>query len=157
MRGNVAVRVWNTSKSPAEVAWVNWNHSATELQVTDAAHIAGWSAGEVLRFGDPNPTGSNVLDLVALDISGYLQAQLGAVFPQAGVIWGFTCPRQQGRRVLPFLPMAVLERRSAAMRSAMAAGMGWPCRSGRVNRRQYQTAISCSCGNMSPARQPTCR
>lgn len=102
MRGNVAVRVWNTSKSPAEAAWVNWNLSATELQVTDAAHIAGWSAGEVLRLGDPNPTGSNVLDLVALDISGYLQAQLGAVFPQAGVMLGLYLSSTTGPAGLAF-------------------------------------------------------
>ena len=43
-------------------------------------------AGEALRLGDPNPTSGNVLELVALDISGYLQNQLGTVFPQKGVM-----------------------------------------------------------------------
>jgi hypothetical protein len=88
MQGNAAVRVWNTSKSPAQSAWVDWNLSATELRVTDAAHIAGWSGGETLQLGDPNPTGENVLGMVAVDVSGYLFNQLGAVFPQKGLQLG---------------------------------------------------------------------
>ena len=102
MRGNVAVRVWNISKSPAEAAWIDWNLSATELQVTDAAHIADWSGGDMLRLGDPNPTGNNVLELVALDISGYLQAQLGAVFPQRGVMLGLYISSMTGPAGLAF-------------------------------------------------------
>lgn len=81
---------------------MNWNLSATELPVTDAAHIASWSAGEVLRLGDPNLTGSNVLDLLALDISGYLQAQLGGVFPQVGVMVGLYLSSTTGSAGLAF-------------------------------------------------------
>ena len=86
MQDNVAVRIWNISKSPAQAAWVDWNLTASELRVTDAAHIAGWTAGDTLQLGDPNPTDDNVLGMVALDISGYLFNQLGAVFPQKGLM-----------------------------------------------------------------------
>jgi hypothetical protein len=96
MQDNVAVRVWNTSKSPAEAAWVDWNLSTTALRVTDGAHIAGWTAGETLRLGDPNPTDDNVLDMIALDISGYLANQLGAVFPQKGVMLGLFVTSSDG-------------------------------------------------------------
>ena len=96
MQGNVAVRIWNTSKSPAEAAWVDWNLSASELQVTDASDIAGWLAGETLQLGDPNPTGANTLNMVALDISGYLFNQLGAVFPQKGLMLGLFIKSSDG-------------------------------------------------------------
>lgn len=102
MRDNVAVRVWNMSKSPAEAAWVDWNLSSTDMRVTDAAHIAGWMAGDTLRLGDPNPTGSNVLEMVALDISGYLQNQLGAIFPQKGVMLGLFITSSDGVASLSF-------------------------------------------------------
>jgi hypothetical protein len=96
MQGNTAVRVWNTSKSPPQSAWVDWDLSATELRVTDAAHIAGWSGGETLQLGDPNPTGDNVLGMVALDISSYLWSQLGVVFPQKGVMLGLYVASSDG-------------------------------------------------------------
>ncbi|KCZ87576.1 DUF2793 domain-containing protein [Hyphomonas johnsonii] len=96
MRGNVAVRIWNTSKSPAEAAWVDWNISTTDLRVTDAAHVAGWANGDVIRLGDPDPTGENELEMVALDISGYLASQLGAVFPQRGVMLGLYVSSSDG-------------------------------------------------------------
>ena len=86
MAGVCMVRVWNTSKSPAQSAWVLGVNSATQLVVSNAAHIAGWSNGETLRLGDPNPTGSNVLEMVAIDISPYMQTHLGAVFAQKGVL-----------------------------------------------------------------------
>jgi hypothetical protein len=86
MRGLAAVRIWNTSKAPAEAAWVDYDLSADSLRVTDAAHVAGWSTGDALRLGDPNPTGANALQMVAIDISGFLQNALGAVFPQKGVM-----------------------------------------------------------------------
>lgn len=96
MQGNTAVRVWNTSKSPPQSAWVDWDLSATEQRVTDGAHIAGWSVGETLQLGDPNPTGDNVQGMVALDISGYLASQLGAVFPQKGVMLGISSSSSDG-------------------------------------------------------------
>lgn len=84
---NVAlVRIWNVSKSPAQSAWVNWNNSATQLNVTNAAHIAGWTAGDTLRLGDPIPTGANTLGMVAIDISNFLYNSFGAVFPQKGLM-----------------------------------------------------------------------
>lgn len=104
MRGNTAVRVWNVSKSPAEAAWVDWNESSTQLRVTDAAHVAGWSSGETLRLGDPNPTGDNTLEMVALDIGGYLLGQLGAVFPQKGVMLGVACSSSNGPAAISLSP-----------------------------------------------------
>ena len=96
MRDNVAVRVWNTSKTPAEAAWVDRDLSSTQFRVTDAAHVAGWANGETLRLGDPNPTGDNVLQMVALDISAYLFNQLGAVFPQKGLFLGLFTSSSDG-------------------------------------------------------------
>ncbi len=100
MRDNVAVRVWNVSRTPAEAAWVDWNLSSSSLRVTDSAHVAAWSAGDMLRLGDPNPTDANALEMVALDISGYLAGQLGAVFPQAGVNLGLYVSSSSGPAAL---------------------------------------------------------
>lgn len=85
MRNVAMVRIWNISKSPAEAAWVNWNNSATQLSVSNAAHIATWAAGETIRLGDPNPTGTNALNMVAIDISNYLFNNFGSVFKQKGL------------------------------------------------------------------------
>ncbi len=79
------VRIWNTSKTPAQAAWVKYQVSVNTFTVSNAAHISGWLTGETLRLGDPNPTGTNVLSMIAIDISPYMQAHLGAVFPQKGV------------------------------------------------------------------------
>jgi hypothetical protein len=85
MRNVAMVRIWNISKSPAEAAWVNWNNSDTQLNVSNAAHIATWAAGQTIRLGDPNPTGTNTLDMVAIDISNYLFNNFGSVFRQKGL------------------------------------------------------------------------
>ncbi len=81
----VLIRVWNTSKTPAQAAWVKYQVSVNTFTVSNAAHISGWLTGETLRLGDPNPTSSNVLSMIAIDISPYMQAHLGAVFPQKGL------------------------------------------------------------------------
>ena len=86
MRNAAMVRIWNTGKSPAEPAWVTWNAGESRLSVNDAADIAGWSPGDTLRLGDPNPTGTNTLGMVAIDISPFLQSVFGAVFRQRGVL-----------------------------------------------------------------------
>jgi hypothetical protein len=88
MGGLAAVRVWNTSKTPAVPAWVNAYVSETEVKVTAAADIAGWSNGDTIQVGDPNPTGANTLGMIAVDISGYLEGALGSVFPQKGLMLG---------------------------------------------------------------------
>jgi hypothetical protein len=67
MAGRSRYRIWNMSKSPAQSAWVSDSPTTTTLTVTDAAHISGWSSGETIRLGDPNPTGANTLQMVALD------------------------------------------------------------------------------------------
>jgi hypothetical protein len=79
------VRIWNVSKTPAQAAWVDWNLAANQFRVSNAAHISGWLAGETLRIGDPNPTGTNVLNMVALDISNYMFNTFGTVFRQRGL------------------------------------------------------------------------
>lgn len=81
----VLVRIWNTSKTPAQAAWVKYQAAANIFTVSNAAHVSGWAPGETLRLGDPNPTGTNVLSMIAIDISPYMQAHLGAVFPQKGL------------------------------------------------------------------------
>jgi Protein of unknown function (DUF2793) len=85
IRGISKVRIWNTSKSPPQAAWVNWNVSATEFSVHNSSDIASWSAGETLRIGDPNPTGTNALNMIAIDIGDYLFNSFGVVFPQRGL------------------------------------------------------------------------
>lgn len=85
MQNATMVRIWNISKTPAQAAWITWNNSANAFSVSSAANIASWAAGESLRLGDPNPTGSNTLSMVALDLSNYLQAAFGTVFRQRGL------------------------------------------------------------------------
>jgi hypothetical protein len=86
MAGVSYVRIWNTTKAaPGAPAWVKAAPAGNQLQVTDAAAIAGWVAGETVQIGDPSPA---VLPqpAIALDVSPMLQAQFGAVFPQAGLM-----------------------------------------------------------------------
>ena len=86
MRGLSAVRIWNTSKVPAQSAWVIYDVSTTVAQVSNAAHIATWTNGETIRLGDPNPTGTNTLGMIAVDISGYIQTNFGVQFRQKGLL-----------------------------------------------------------------------
>jgi Protein of unknown function (DUF2793) len=98
MQNASMVRIWNMSKTPAQPAWVDWNLAANQFRVSNPAHIAGWLAGESLRIGDPNPTGANALQMVALDISNYLFNMFGTVFRQRGLKLSFT-PQGIGGRV----------------------------------------------------------
>lgn len=84
MTGVVMARIWNTSKSPAESAWLVASSSATTQQVHAAADIAGWLNGETVQIGDP--TGTTPGRVIALDISPMLQNLFGAVFPQTGIV-----------------------------------------------------------------------
>jgi hypothetical protein len=85
MMANCAyVRIWNTSKTPEQSAWLMAVPSSTTLKVLSSATISGWTNGETIRIGDPAtiaPTAS-----FALDISPMLQNVLGAVFRQSGVL-----------------------------------------------------------------------
>lgn len=78
-------RIWNTSKSPAQPAWINDYVSTTRFKVSNSADIAGWVSGETIRLGDPNPTGANTLNMVAVDIGDYMDQFAGGAFPQKGV------------------------------------------------------------------------
>lgn len=102
MRGNVAIRVWNMTRPQPESAWVDWNLSADSLRVTDADHLAGWAPGDTLRLGDPAPTGDNALQMVAIDVSGYLETHLGAVFPQKGLFLSLYVSSSDGASGLDF-------------------------------------------------------
>jgi hypothetical protein len=84
MAGVSYVRIWNTTKTPAESAWVKAQPAAGQLQVTDAANVTGWSPGDTIQVGDPTDQTPN--RCVALDISPMMQAVLGRVFPQLGVL-----------------------------------------------------------------------
>jgi Protein of unknown function (DUF2793) len=85
MRDASMVRIWNTTKSPAQSAWINWNAAANVFLVHNGSDVASWAGGDQLRLGDPNPTGTNALQMVALDISNYLFNTFGRVFPQRGL------------------------------------------------------------------------
>jgi len=85
MQNNAMVRLWNITKVPAESCWVDWNNSTTQFRVQNAADISGWLATETLQLGDPNPTGTNTLQMVAIDISNFLLNKIGGVFRQKAV------------------------------------------------------------------------
>ncbi|MBL8546132.1 MAG: DUF2793 domain-containing protein [Hyphomonadaceae bacterium] len=84
MAGVSYARIWNTSKTPNQSAWIKAAPSSTTLRVVDAAAIAGWSNGETIQLGDP--TGITPNRVIALDISPMMQTVLGRVFRQSGVL-----------------------------------------------------------------------
>ena len=84
MTGVCYVRIWNTSKSPEESAWVKARPASNQVQVLDAADISSWAAGETIQVGDPTSETPN--RFIALDVSPMLQAVFGAVFPQRGLM-----------------------------------------------------------------------
>ena len=100
MRNFVMVRIWNISKSPAQAAWVDYDLAANQFRVSNAAHVASWLAGETLRLGDPNPTGTNVLGMIAIDVSRYLQICFGQIFRQRGLKLSFAVQGTGGRAQL---------------------------------------------------------
>lgn len=83
MAGVSYVRIWNTTKTPDQSAWVKAAPASNQLQVVDAAAIASWTAGETIQIGDPTAETPN--RVIALDISPMMQTVLGRVFRQAGV------------------------------------------------------------------------
>ena len=85
MEGLSYISIWNTSKSPEQRAWIRKRGTTSELYVKDSASISGWANGDVIRMGEPK-VGSLTLNVVAVDISQQMQLQLGAVFPQAGLL-----------------------------------------------------------------------
>jgi hypothetical protein len=102
MGGRSRYRIWNTSKSPAQSAWVSDSPTTTTLTVTDAAHVVGWLNGETIRIGDPNPTGANTLQMVALDIAPYMLTAFGTVFPQKGLFLSVYVSSSDGPAGLDF-------------------------------------------------------
>lgn len=84
MAGVAYARIWNTSKTPVQSAWVKAAPSSTQLQVLASAAIASWTNGETVQLGDP--TGVTANRCIALDISPMMQTVLGRVFRQAGVL-----------------------------------------------------------------------
>ena len=83
MDGVSYVRIWNTSKSPEQSAWVKYQTANNQLQVLDSADISGWAATETIQIGDP--TSVTPGRVIALDISPMLQQIYGAVFRQKGI------------------------------------------------------------------------
>ena len=84
MAGVSYIRIWNTSKVPAQSAWVKAQPAADVLQVLRAADVATWSAGETVQVGDPTDITPN--RVMALDISPMMQNLFGAVFRQSGIM-----------------------------------------------------------------------
>lgn len=82
---NVAyARIWNTTKTPDQSAWVKASGASNQLTVLDAAAIASWSPGDTIQLGDP--TDQTPGRVIALDISPMMQNVLGRVFRQKGVL-----------------------------------------------------------------------
>lgn len=77
-------RIWNISKAPEQAAWVKAQPANNQLQVVDSAALAGWANGETIQIGDPTTVTPN--RCIALDISPMMQAVLGRVFRQSGVL-----------------------------------------------------------------------
>lgn len=88
MAGVSYVRIWNTSKTPDQAAWVKASPAANQLQVVSAGALSGWANGETIQIGDPTDQTPN--RVIALDISPMLQAVLGKVFRQSGVLTKMT-------------------------------------------------------------------
>lgn len=84
MAGVSYVRVWNTSKTPNQSAWVKASPASNQLQVVAAAALSGWTNGETIQIGDP--TGVTPNRYIAIDISPMMQAVLGRVFRQNGAL-----------------------------------------------------------------------
>lgn len=84
MAGVSYVRIWNMSKAPNQPAWVKASPAANQLQVLDAASIASWTGGDTIQIGDPTDVTPG--RVIALDISPLMQAVLGRVFRQKGVL-----------------------------------------------------------------------
>lgn len=80
MQGNAMLRLWNMSKTPHVNCWIKGYVSGSKLQVQNGADIVNWNVGDMLQLGDPvGATGSglNSLGMVALDISPYIESELG--------------------------------------------------------------------------------
>src|SRR5262245_18597169 len=84
MAGVAYARIWNTTKTPDQSAWVKAQPANNQLQVLNAAAIASWSNGDTIQIGDP--TDQTPGRVIALDISPMMQAVLGRVFRQKGVM-----------------------------------------------------------------------
>jgi hypothetical protein len=84
MAGVSYIRIWNTSKTPNQSAWVKAQPAADQLQVLTASDISGWANGETIQVGDPTTITPN--RCIALDISPMMQNVLGAVFRQSGIM-----------------------------------------------------------------------
>lgn len=86
MTGVSYLRIWNTTKSPNESAWVKAQPAANQLQVTDSADISGWSATDTIQAGDPGSGDGFDGRVIALDISPMQIALFGAAFRQRGML-----------------------------------------------------------------------
>lgn len=84
MSGVCYLRIWNTSKTPDQSAWVKAQPANNQLTVVSAAALSGWANGETIQIGDPTDQTPN--RVIALDISPMMQAVVGRVFRQAGVL-----------------------------------------------------------------------
>lgn len=80
MRSAALIRVWNVTRSPAQSAWVKWDITADQLQVSNPEHIKQWLKNDVIQITDP------VRNDIAIDISPLMQKVLNTVFQQDGVL-----------------------------------------------------------------------
>lgn len=84
MNGVSYIRIWNTSKVPAQSAWVKAQPASNQITVLDENDVSGWLNGETLQLGDPDSIVPG--RVIAIDISPMLQNLFGTVFPQKGIV-----------------------------------------------------------------------
>ncbi len=92
------VHVWNTSKSPEQSAWLRAGAAtsttaSSNLYVTNAADIAGWSSTDQLRLGEPIGAFGGVINntnVAAIDISPMMQRFFTTAFRQSGLLIAMT-------------------------------------------------------------------
>ena len=80
-----SVRIWNKTKNPIQSAWVMCAPNSNQLQVTDSSHIANWSNGDLIQFGDDPVPGAS-FGVVSLDISRLLIEKFGTTFRQSAIV-----------------------------------------------------------------------
>ncbi len=134
MAGVSYVRIWNTSKTPNQSAWVKAAPASNQLQVVSAAALSGWTNGETIQIGDPTSITPN--RFIALDISPMMQTVLGRVFRQAGVLCKVAA---QGVAVQNTLSLS-----EAGVSGAQQASRSLP------DGTTFTQQVTCSCSVASP-------
>lgn len=79
------IRIWNTSRTPPQPAWLRARPTDNDLSVTDPDDIANWASGDTIQVGDPGSGSGYNGKVFALDISPMLVRLFGTAFRQRGI------------------------------------------------------------------------